>query len=76
MTMNCDDAFEKLYQFLDKDLGDAPMDDLEKHLKVCRHCWDYFEFERKLKERCKTSCQNEPLPESLRRRIQTLLQKY
>lgn len=74
--MNCDEAFEKLYQFLDKEGDQVSLVEIEKHIKICRHCWDYFEFERRLKERFKTCCQKEPLSDELLRRIQSLLQKY
>ena len=74
--MNCNESLERLYQYLDSDLEKAPRGEIEKHLERCRHCWDRFEFEKKLIERFKSSCCREKCPDSLRRRIQALLEKY
>lgn len=74
--VHCDEAFEQLYQYLDKELEQVSMTEIEVHLKRCRGCWDYFEFERKLKARFKKCCCDEPLPSTLRDRIQALLKKY
>ena len=73
--MNCKEALEKIYEFLDKD-GSVPVSEIEKHLDCCRHCWDRFEFEKRLKERIKSSCCKESCTESLRIRIKALFQKY
>lgn len=74
--MNCTGSLEKLYQYLDGDLDKAPKGDIEKHLKRCLECWDRFEFEKRLIERFKASCCKEVCPDTLRRRIQSLLEKY
>ena len=73
--MNCEEAFEGLYQYLDKDLDEISMTEIEAHLQSCRHCWSYFEFERKLKERFRTSCGKELLPDKLLQRIKTIFEK-
>lgn len=73
--MDCKEAFEKLYAYLDRDCASCSMEEIEVHLKICRGCWDRFEFEKKLKERVKTSC-CEDLPASLLSRIKQLLEKY
>jgi mycothiol system anti-sigma-R factor len=74
--MNCKESLKKLYDFLDKELGTAPMGEIEKHLDCCRHCWDRFEFEKQLKALFKKSCCKEACPDALKRRIQSLLEKY
>jgi mycothiol system anti-sigma-R factor len=73
--LNCQESFEMLYRFLDDDLDGVSYTDVEYHLKLCRPCWDRFEFEKMLKARFKKSC-NEPLPETLVNRIKSLLEKY
>jgi mycothiol system anti-sigma-R factor len=74
--MNCEDSFEKLYQFIDKDLDGLTCSEVEKHLKDCRPCWNRYEFERLLKMRLQSSCRQEPMSETLLLRIKTLLEKY
>jgi mycothiol system anti-sigma-R factor len=73
--MNCDESFEVLYRFLDKDLESGTCDEVEVHLKICRPCWDRFEFEKKLKARFQKCC-SEQIPEHLEARIKALLEKY
>ncbi len=73
--MNCKEALEKIYEFLDKD-ANVPLSAIEKHLDCCRHCWDRFEFEKRLIERVKQSCCKETCSDALRRRIESLLEKY
>ena len=74
--MNCKESLEKLYEFLDRDMDTIPMSEIEKHLERCRHCWDRFEFEKQLMVRIKSSCCKDLCPDSLRRRIQSLLDKF
>lgn len=74
--MNCEESFEVLYQFLDKDMDGNTLQQVELHLKFCRPCWDRFEFEKKLKERFRNSCHKEPCPDSLLKRVKALLDKY
>ncbi len=74
--MNCGEAFEQVYQFLDKETEAEKIREIEIHLKICRGCWDYYEFEKKLIERFKSSCQQETCSETLRPRITQLLQHY
>jgi len=74
--MNCRESFELLYRYIDKDVSGLSCQEIEIHLQHCRSCWDRFEFEKKLRERLKSSCRKEACPESLRQRIQALLEKY
>ncbi len=74
--MNCKEAFEFLYQFLDKDGDTVICQEIEVHLKVCRHCCDRYEFERRLKDRCKKTCGEEPCSEALLTRIKNILDKF
>ena len=74
--MNCDEWFDRLYQILDRDSDETVWSDLEKHMKLCRSCWDRFEFEKRLKERVQSCCRQESCTESLRLRIKALFEKY
>lgn len=74
--MNCDEWFEKLYQILDKDLDDAACRELKEHMQHCRPCWDRYEFERRLKDRLKSSCCQESCTSSLRDRIKSFFDKF
>ena len=73
--MNCKEWLERLYQILDRDLNGNVWNDVERHMKDCRSCWDRFEFEKVLKEKVKNSCKD-TCAESLRVRIKALFEKY
>jgi mycothiol system anti-sigma-R factor len=75
-SMNCEEWFEKLYQYLDRDLDGTTIQEIEVHLEHCRPCWDRAAFERKLKERLQKSCCKETCTESLRARVKAILEKY
>jgi len=74
--MNCNEWFERLYQILDKDVDEVVWREVEEHMKLCRPCWDRYEFEKRLKERVKSSCCKESCTESLRKRVVALFEKY
>jgi len=74
--MNCDEWFEHLYRFIDKDLDQIAWQDVETHMKNCPPCWSRYEFEVKLKERLNKSCRVERCTESLRIRIQSIIEKF
>ena len=75
--MNCSDAFERLYEYLDRERENAKCEEIEKHLNACRECFDRFEFERLLIKRLKSSCCSEPpCSETLILRIKKIIQKF
>jgi len=74
--MNCNEWFDRLYQILDKDVDEVVWRDVEEHMKLCRTCWDRYEFEKRLKEKVKESCCGESCTESLRTRVKSLFEKY
>jgi mycothiol system anti-sigma-R factor len=74
--MKCDESLEILYRFIDKDLDGMTCEEIEFHLKSCHHCWDRFEFEKKLKEHVHKTCHKEVPEETLLLRIKKLLDHY
>ncbi len=74
--MNCKEALDKIYAYLDKDCTSCSMEEIEAHLKHCRPCWDRCEFERQLLARFKKSCACEDLPAKLKEKIKKLLGRY
>jgi mycothiol system anti-sigma-R factor len=74
--MNCRESLQKLYEFLDGELEKVPMSEIEMHLNNCRPCWDRFEFEKQLIAVIKKRCCKETCSDQLRKRVQSLLEKY
>ena len=43
--MDCDDCLEKLYQFLDQELGPTERKEIARHLEGCDDCGDTVVFQ-------------------------------
>ena len=74
--MNCQEALEKLWQYLDKELDGASSDELQQHLEECRHCFSKAEFEQRLRAMVRRSCCEEQAPPELRERLSKLLRLF
>lgn len=63
--LNCDDAVEHLYTYLDGELTREIEADVRAHIEGCGDCFGHFEFERTflrfLEARAKAQCAPEPL---------------
>lgn len=67
--IDCQDALEELYEYLDGELTPARADEVRQHLHACAPCLAVSDFEaafiRFIEARAKGAC----APEELRRRI-------
>ncbi|HBZ70671.1 MAG TPA: mycothiol system anti-sigma-R factor [Deltaproteobacteria bacterium] len=71
--MNCTEAVEKLWQYLDRELDSDTVAEIERHLQECRDCFSKAEFERHLRLILRRSCGCEQAPPELRARLHRLL---
>lgn len=46
---DCDEAMERLYEYLDNEMDDATAEGIRSHLSDCGGCHDSFDFELRLK---------------------------
>jgi anti-sigma factor (TIGR02949 family) len=46
---NCDEAMERLYEYLDEEMDEATAEGIRSHLSGCGGCHDGFDFEKRLK---------------------------
>ena len=44
--ISCQEALEKVYEYLDGELGGAEYEEVREHVKICRKCYPFFDFER------------------------------
>jgi mycothiol system anti-sigma-R factor len=44
--ISCQEALEKVYEYLDGELGSPEQEKVREHVKVCRKCYPLFDFER------------------------------
>jgi mycothiol system anti-sigma-R factor len=67
--MTCEEAVNKLYEYLDRELNHATAEQLEKHLEICKLCCNHMEFEKSMKELVQKSCVQEKAPPFLKNKI-------
>lgn len=72
--MNCDEAFQRLGEYLEEALPGPLGEELASHLLGCAPCADVRKDLLDLK-RLSRQCPAPPLPEDLRRRIETFLRE-
>ena len=70
--IDCQEAERRLHGFVDRELSDAQMAEVQRHLDVCENCRARFRFESGLRRLVRSAGQGEQAPESLRQRIRRL----
>jgi len=67
--MDCDDCLEKLYAFLDQELGSNERKQVASHLDGCTDCGDNLAFEERFLQVIRDCGTSDVAPTELRRRI-------
>jgi mycothiol system anti-sigma-R factor len=75
--MNCGQALQDVYSFLDGELTSIRRSQIEWHLRKCGECWGEFNFEERLLLLVQTSCRSESIdiPSELLTRLRALIHK-
>lgn len=72
---SCEKVIQSIYEFLDREMTEDGMAALQKHLDLCRSCFSRVEFERVLRECCRTKTQH-TCPEKLKLRLRQIVELY
>jgi anti-sigma factor (TIGR02949 family) len=67
--IDCREAIERLYEFLDQELTPALRAEVEHHLKACAGCFRHFEFERAFLKFLEARARGHGAAPELKRRI-------
>ncbi len=67
--MNCQEALEHLYEYLDRELTPADEQRLRGHLRACHPCNERFDVEQAFLKFVEARCRARGAPPELRRRI-------
>lgn len=67
--MNCQEALEHLYEFLDRELTPEDERRVREHLTACEPCDDRFDVEQAFLRFVEARCRAQGAPPELRRRI-------
>ena len=71
----CEEALNRLAEFIDCELSDSEHDSVERHLRTCRSCYSRMEFESRLKQRLST-LSGDDAPTKMRDRIRKLIKGF
>lgn len=63
-------SLDRIYHYLDGELHQEALAEIERHLQTCEQCRDDYTIESMLKELVRRSCCQEQAPAGLRERIQ------
>jgi anti-sigma factor (TIGR02949 family) len=70
---SCEQAFSRLYEYLDRVLSPDDEALVKQHLAICEDCVRHFSFEEQLLATIREKCRTGRAPEGLRFRIAQLL---
>lgn len=71
--MDCAGCLERLYAYLDRELGPAEVTEVRAHLDECGGCDENFVIEERFLTRVRDCCTEDKAPAELRTRIVTRL---
>jgi mycothiol system anti-sigma-R factor len=71
--VNCRDCLENLDPYLDRELTDAELEEVKRHLADCPPCDDHYQLKVGLKRLVKVSCDKGEAPAQLRSRLRQIL---
>ncbi len=74
--MNCEQALQKLSEYLDRELDLETSETVAQHLAACRQCFSRAEFERRLRQLVRRSSEGEQAPPELQERLRRLLRLF
>jgi len=70
--IDCKEAERRLHRYVDRELSDGEVAQVQHHLDVCENCRARFRFEHGLRRLVRRAGDNELVPASLRERIRRL----
>jgi anti-sigma factor (TIGR02949 family) len=74
-NLTCEQAFSRLYEFLDRVLTSEDEALVRQHLAVCEGCVRHFHFEEQLLAAIRDKCRTGRVPDDLKRQIEQLIDK-
>ena len=72
----CSGAISKLFEYLDKELDKTDAEAFERHIELCRKCFDRFDFEKALRERIQKTAKDAEPSDECKARIKNILKKF
>ncbi len=73
-SLSCRETFQRIDDYLDRELSNAEMELVRTHVKACEVCAKVYEFEGAVMSAVRAKLESVPLPEGLKQRVLTTLQ--
>lgn len=73
--ISCQDALERIYEYLDGELEHAPEEEVRAHFEACRRCFPHLKLEESLRAAVKRACCGQEAPPELREHLMELLSR-
>ncbi len=74
--ISCQEALERLYEYLDGELTARSSDDVRHHIEVCEACYPDVRFTTEFRDALHRAARGQPLcPDELRRAIGAMLER-
>jgi mycothiol system anti-sigma-R factor len=70
--MNCDDCSDRLNAYVDRELTERDLQEVQRHLDECQPCLQVFELQAGLKRLVRKECCQDEAPERLRAWVRRL----
>lgn len=68
-SLSCRETFERIDDYLDRELSDAEMELVRAHVKACEVCTKVFEFEGSVVSAVRQKLEDVTLPEGLKQKV-------
>lgn len=73
--IDCDEAMNRLYEFLDQELPEASAEEVEAHFNLCAGCRPRLLFEQSFLNALNRAREGESVPPELRAKVLKLLER-
>lgn len=73
--IDCRAAMQRLWDYLDGELTEARMAEIDQHLKHCAACLPHAEFAQRFLRSLQQTREDRPMPAELKRRVMSLLEE-
>lgn len=73
--IDCLEALEKLYEYLDGELEAPSCDEVRAHMDICQHCYPALAIEESFRDAVKRCRKGEAAPDHLRDQILRIIER-
>lgn len=74
--ISCQEALERLYEYLDGELTPESAEEVRRHVKICDACYPEVSFTTEFRDALHRAARGQPVsPDSLRKKVGELLEQ-